>query len=195
MPNQLDPNYWTDRYLNQETGWDIGHISPPLQRFIDTLDDQSLRILIPGAGRAYEAVYLHQRGFTNVFVCDWAEIAFKHLKENAPDFPKEHLLIGDFFELDIEVDLVIEQTFFCAIEPALRPRYAKKMSDILAKNGMLAGLFFGIKFPMEGPPFGGTKEEYQAIFSPYFDIVEMETAKDSIKPRLGSELFFRMLKK
>lgn len=195
MQNQLTANYWSNRYLNNQTGWDIGHISTPLKDFIDTLEDKNLRILIPGAGRAYEAVYLHQKGFKNVYVCDWAEVAFSHLKENAPDFPTENMLIGDFFQLDIEVDLVLEQTFFCALNPKLRPKYAEKMSEILAENGLLVGLFFGIKFPKAGPPFGGTKEEYLPIFESNFTILEMETAQNSIKPRQGSELFFRMMKK
>lgn len=195
MQNQQTPNYWNDRYRNNQTGWDIGNISTPLKDFIDTLEDKSLRILIPGAGRAYEAIYLHEQGFKNVFVCDWAEIAFAHLKEQCPDFPQEHLLIGDFFKLAIEVDLILEQTFFCALNPELREQYAEKMAGILAENGKLVGLFFGVKFPKEGPPFGGTKEEYLPIFEPYFDILEMEFAQNSIKPRQGSELFFKMQKK
>ena len=192
MQDQLTQSYWNDRYLNDEARWDIGHISTPLKDFIDTLEDKNIRILIPGAGRAHEAIYLHQNGFKNVFVCDWAAEAFVHLKAQTPDFHKEKMLIGDFFELDIEVDLILEQTFFCAIDPALRPKYAEKTASILAENGMLAGLFFGVEFPRVGPPFGGTKADYLPIFEPYFDILEMDFAENSIKPRLGTELFFRM---
>jgi len=195
MQNQLTPTYWNDRYLNDQIGWDIGDISTPLKDFIDTLTDKNLHILIPGAGRAHEAVYLHQNGFQNVYVCDWAKEAFVHLRANAPDFPTENMLIGDFFKLDIQVDLVIEQTFFCALSPELRSKYAEKMAAILKENGILVGLFFGIEFPKVGPPFGGTKAEYLPIFEPYFSILEMEIAKNSIKPRQGSELFFRMEKK
>ncbi|MFT4761873.1 MAG: hypothetical protein ACI9XO_002346 [Paraglaciecola sp.] len=195
MQNQLTSNYWNNRYLKDETGWDIGDISTPLKDFIDTLTDKNIRILIPGAGRAHEAVYLHKNGFKNVFVCDWAEEAFINLKIQTPDFPKENRLIGDFFKLDIEVDLILEQTFFCAINPDLRPEYAEKTASILAENGMLTGLFFGVEFERAGPPFGGIKEDYLPIFEPYFDILEMDFAENSIKPRFGKELFFRMTKK
>lgn len=192
MQNQLNATYWNNRYLNDQTGWDIGDISTPLKDFIDSLSDKNIRILIPGAGRAHEAVYLHQNGFKNVFVCDWAEEAFINLKTQTPDFPIKNMLVGDFFKLEIEVDLILEQTFFCAINPDLRPKYAEKTASILAENGMLMGLFFGIEFEREGPPFGGKKEDYLPIFEPHFTILEMDFAKNSIKPRLGSELFFRM---
>jgi len=56
-------NYWENRYQNQQTGWDIGEISSPLKAYIDQLEDKSIKILIPGAGNAYEAEYLFLNGF------------------------------------------------------------------------------------------------------------------------------------
>ena len=60
METNLNSNYWQTRYLNAETGWDLGKVSPPLQAYIDQLSSQNLKILIPGAGNAYEAEYLHR---------------------------------------------------------------------------------------------------------------------------------------
>jgi hypothetical protein len=45
------------------------------------------------------------------------------------------------------------------------------------------------------PPFGGSREEYRRRFSPFFNILEMETAQNSIKPREGREVFIKMEKK
>ena len=80
--DKLTREYWNNRYLKGNTGWDIGEVSTPLKDLIDRLSDKNLRILIPGAGRAYEAIYLYKKGFQNVFVCDWAAEAFLHLKKN-----------------------------------------------------------------------------------------------------------------
>ncbi len=63
----LSQAYWEDRYNKQETGWDIGDISPPMKFAIDQLafqypEQKDLSILIPGAGLGHEAIYLHQKG-------------------------------------------------------------------------------------------------------------------------------------
>jgi len=41
--------YWTERYDEDRTGWDIGYPSTPIKSYIDQLDDKALKILIPGA--------------------------------------------------------------------------------------------------------------------------------------------------
>jgi hypothetical protein len=43
-------NYWEERYLKNEIGWDIGAVSTPLKEYIDQLTNKACRILIPGAG-------------------------------------------------------------------------------------------------------------------------------------------------
>jgi Thiopurine S-methyltransferase (TPMT). len=54
---------WQERYLNQQTGWDIGEISQPLKAYFDQLTDKRMRILVPGGGNGYEAAYLHAPWF------------------------------------------------------------------------------------------------------------------------------------
>ncbi|MEZ4961738.1 MAG: methyltransferase domain-containing protein [Saprospiraceae bacterium] len=189
---ELSPDYWNKRYLEGNTPWDIGQVSPPIKSFIDKLSDKQLRILIPGAGKGYEAIYLHQQGFTNVFVCDWAEEAFQTLKTKAPDFPLQQLIVGDFFKLTGYFDLILEQTFFCAISPVLRTAYVQQCCRLLSSGGQVAGLLFGTTFPTPGPPFGGTVAEYERLFQPYFHIITLEVCQNSIPPRLGNELFFHL---
>ena len=195
----LDKNYWQSRYQNGETGWDIGSISSPLLHYfnhlIETKSDKLLKILIPGAGSGYEAAYLWERGFKNVWVCDWAESAFEKLKTIAPDFPHNQMILGDFFEINDTYDCIIEQTFFCAINPSERLRYAQKTSELLHTEGVLVGVLFGRSFPFEGPPFGGNSEEYEKYFKPYFNILKMEHCYNSIKPRDGAELWLKLSKK
>ncbi|WP_159800310.1 methyltransferase domain-containing protein [Flavobacterium sp. MK4S-17] len=191
----LNKNYWENRYKSNSTGWDVGYITPPLQQYIDQLADKNLKILIPGAGNGYEFEYLYNQGFKNSFVADIAGQPLENIKHRIPKIAKNHLIHGDFFEIEDKFDLVLEQTFFCALNPELRKKYAEKMYSILNPGAKLAGLFFQFPLTLDGPPFGGSREEYIEIFSPLFTIKTLETAYNSIKPREGRELFFIFEKK
>lgn len=186
--------YWTDRYKKSNTPWDMGSPSPPLTAFLQKLVHKDQKILIPGAGNAYEIEWLHKNGFTNAYVMDISQIPLDNLKSRVPDFPDSYLLFGDFFELDKKFDLIIEQTFFCALQPNQRKDYVKKMAEIIKPGGKLAGVLFDFPLTEQGPPFGGSQEEYEKLFSPYFTIAKMERCYNSVKPRMGSELFFELIK-
>jgi hypothetical protein len=192
---ELTEHYWQNRYELGQAGWDLGTVSPPLLAYFDQLAHKNQRILIPGGGNAYEAEYLYRAGFRNVYVADFARMPLENLQKRVPDFPPSHLLHTDFFELSETFDLIIEQTFFCALEPALRSAYAKKCASLLKKGGKLAGLLFNTTFPQDGPPFGGTVEEYRTYFEPYFNLRTFATANNSVKPRAGRELFMILEKK
>lgn len=187
----LNKAYWENRYKEQQLGWDIGAVSPPLQHYIDQLATKTLKILLPGAGNGYEAAYLHRNGFNNVYVLDIAAQPLHEFGSKNPDFPKDHLIVGDFFELQLNnFDLILEQTFFCALPPAYRPKYVLKIKEILKKGGVLSGLLFDFPLTEKGPPFGGSIEEYRGLFKDHFKIKTLERSYNSINPRQGSELFF-----
>jgi hypothetical protein len=90
--------------------------------------------------------------------------------------------------------LIIEQTFFCALPPAMREQYVLKMHQLLSKGGKLAGLLFNKKFE-GGPPFGGSQAEYEQLFKDHFDFLKMELSQNSIFKRANSELFVEFQKK
>src|SRR5680860_654565 len=187
---KLDKEYWTAKYRENKTGWDLGSVSPPLKQYIDQLKDKSINILLPGAGNSYEAEYLFTNGFKNISVLDIAEEPLKNLKRRIPGFPEENLIKANFFEFEGFFDLSLEQTSFCALPVQKRSLYANKMHQLLKNNGKLVGLFFNSEFSKEGPPFGGSKKEYLTYFSSYFDIEIFESCTNSILPRQGNELFF-----
>jgi hypothetical protein len=191
--SKLDVTYWTKRYQSNNTGWDLGLVSPPLKSYIDQLTNKEIRILIPGAGRAYEAEYLFLQGFANVHVIDFCAEPLVELKNRCPWFPENQLHIGDFFDFTGEFDLILEQTLFCALEPRLRNDYAQKCASLLTDGGVLAGLLFNRVFE-SGPPFGGNRDEYLSLFAPYFSLIEMEECSNSFPARAGSELFVHLHK-
>lgn len=191
----MTKEYWANRYDTQQTGWDLGGVSPPLKAYFDTLQDKSLRILIAGAGNAYEAKYLHDLGFTQVYVLDIVPSVLENFAQSNPDFNPKHLICHDFFKmhtLDMgEFDLIVEQTFLCAIEPHRRKDYARQMHRLLAAQGRLVGVLFDCEFE-HSPPYSGSLAEYQALFEPYFKTHVMEPCYNSVKPRAGRELFINL---
>lgn len=192
---KMNKDFWSLRYRNKETGWDIGYVSTPIKEYVDQLTNKNIKILIPGAGNSYEAEYLHRKGFHNVFICDIAEEPLQNFKSRYPEFPDAQIIQSDFFELTGKYDLLLEQTFFCALPVNKRQDYARKSYNLLADNGKLAGLLFDFDLKKEGPPFGGSREEYLTYFSEYFSIEILERAYNSIKPRQGKELFFKFRRK
>ncbi|CAM1359148.1 SAM-dependent methyltransferase [Tenacibaculum litoreum] len=191
---ELSETFWNNKYLNNKTGWDLGKISSPLKEYFDQLEDKNLRILIPGGGNSYEAEYLFNKGFKNVFVVDIAKEPLKRIQNRVPSFPKENLIHADFFKLENVFELIIEQTFFCAINPEFRLEYAQKTHELLAEKGKLVGLLFDAKLNEDHPPFGGSKQEYEDYFIPYFT-GSIEPCYNSSKGRKGMELFVKMIKK
>jgi len=192
MNQILSPAYWNERYLNNDFGWDAGSITTPLKTYFDQLTNKDLFILIPGAGNAYEAEYLVDKGFTNVFVCDIAQEPLSNLKKRCPAFREENLLLVDFFELSTKFDLIIEQTFFCALDPSLRKKYFDKMNSLLKPGGKLVGVLFDDILNADKPPFGGTKKEYLSYIDSSFKINTFEACYNSIKPRKDRELFINL---
>lgn len=192
----LSKEFWQNRWENNKTGWDIGSPAPPIAAFIDTLEDKNIKILIPGAGNAYEAEYLFKHGFTNVFVMDIAEQPLQNLASRVPEFPIEHLLNENFFEHTGRYDLILEQTFYVAIDPAMRDKYMIKMHELLKPGGVLAGLLIFDKEPSpDGPPFIDTIKGYKKYYhNDLFELKMFDVAKNSIKPRAGREIFFEAIK-
>lgn len=187
----LSKDYWENRYLTEETGWDIGYVSTPIKTYLDQLEDKSIMILIPGAGNAHEAEYAFKSGFKNTFIIDLSQKAIQNIKTRVPEFPDSQLIFGDFFDLEMKFDLILEQTFFCAIHPKLRSAYAKKMTELLKPSGKLVGLLFNATLNTDKPPFGGDPLEYQNYFEPYFDMAIFEAAHNSIPERANRELFIK----
>ncbi len=194
MP-ELSSEMWTLRYHNGQTGWDIGQPSMPLKNYIDSLTNNELRILIPGGGNGYEAEYLAEKGYKNTVLLDWSQAPLDAFAARNVDFKKQQLVCGDFFLHHGNYDLVFEQTFFCAIDPALRAAYAKKMHELIVPGGKLVGVLFNTNFEKVGPPFGGTEAEYREYFEPYFHFRHFETCYNSIPPRAGSELWMELERK
>jgi thiopurine S-methyltransferase len=195
--NSLDNSFWNLRYQNNQTGWDLGEISNPIKKWFDNQENKKINILIPGAGKGHEVKYGFENGFGNIFYMDFSSRAADLFKEICPLFPKDQILTGDFFSLKkpLFFDVIIEQTFFCAIHPVLRPNYVEKTNEILKENGKIIGLLFNREFDTNGPPFGGTEKEYRGLFNSKFNFKKFENSLLSSLPRKEYEFWIELIKK
>ncbi len=185
----LNADFWNNRYENHQIGWDLGGVSPALKFWMDQFPDKSASILIPGAGNAYEVDYLLALGFTNITVIDIAPKLVAALKQRFASVNEVTIILGDFFELEGKFDVVLEQTFFCAIDPELRSQYVDKMKDLLTDKGQLLGVLFNRSF-IGGPPFGGSTEEYEVLFRDKFE-AKFLPCDVSHPARKGSEVLLQ----
>lgn len=189
-----DKAFWDHRWEQNETGWDIGHASPAIVEYMKQHTNKEAAILIPGCGNAYEAEYLAANGYKNISLIDISAKACDMLQAKFENNTSVRIFCEDFFSHTGSYDLILEQTFFCAISPSLRKEYVKKCAELLKPKGKLVGVLFNTIFEKSGPPFGGKQEEYEDLFKPHFTINTMALCHNSITPRLNNELFICLTK-
>ncbi len=189
----LNESYWNSRYQSLSTTWDLNQISPPLKAYFDQLSNKNCSMLIPGCGNSYEADYLLQQGFTNITLIDIAPNLVEKLQMKFGQNPSIKIIAGDFFTLFNSFDLIVEQTFFCALDPIFREKYVQKIHSLLKPQGKLVGVLFNKDFE-GGPPFGGTKIDYAALFAKDFLLKTFELCYNSHVKRQDSELFINFIR-
>ncbi len=191
--NPLGQAYWDAQYKAHITNWDLGAVSPPIKNYFEKVENKNLAILIPGCGNTYEAEFLLKQGFTNITVIDIAPTLVAVLQEKFKNKTAITIIHGDFFDHQGKYDVIVEQTFFCALPPTMRQQYVNKMHSLLNPNGLLIGLLFNRTFE-KSPPFGGSKSEYTTLFAKAFTFLKLEDCKDSAAPRANSELWIEFKK-
>ena len=197
--NILDSVFWDNKYLNNEDGWDIGKPTPIFVDYESKLIKKS-KILIPGCGRGYDAMYLSSKGHI-VDALDFSSLALSYLKQNSIKRKLTLNIINeDFFSISKKYnyyyDYIFEYTFFCAIQPKYRQEYVEKCHSILKENGKIISIFLPMttKNNNASPPYQVTINEVKNLFKGKFNIKIKENLVNSIGPRKNNE-FFAELKK
>ena len=181
---------WQRHYDENDLGWDLGQVAPP---FVKLWEEGKLplgKVLVPGCGRGHEVQFFAENGFA-VTAIDFSAGAVTYLKNALKERNLEgRVLHQDFFSLDDThdgvYDLVIEQTFFCAISPRQRQNYVLNVSRMLKPGGMLVGLFYHTD-KQGGPPYNTTREDIETHFSEKFKIQELYKTTLSSEQRKGKE--------
>ncbi|MBI3879890.1 MAG: methyltransferase domain-containing protein [Verrucomicrobia bacterium] len=192
---EASPTDWESKYRAGDTPWEKGEPSPGLVDFLAERTDLALgTVLVPGCGFGHDVRVLARRGFRATGY-DLAPSAVRLASAMTPaDLPAE-FRGGDFLfdEPCAQFDWLFEHTCFCAIDPSLRPEYVQAAVRWLKPGGQLLAVHYLIP-DTDGPPFGTTREEVVARFSPHFERVD-DWVPRSYPNRTGLERMFWWRKK
>ncbi|MEO8164538.1 MAG: methyltransferase domain-containing protein [Betaproteobacteria bacterium] len=179
------PGFWDSRYRDHVIPWDAGKVPDALQAYAQTLAPGA-RILVPGCGSAYEAAYLHKRGF-DVLAIDFSLPAIETAQNTLGAFGSI-VRLADFFAFDAgkPFGVIYERAFLCALPRAMWSAYAARCAELLNPNGVVAGFFFFAETP-RGPPFGTSQSELDALLGPRFARIDDQPVSDSIAIFEGKE--------
>ncbi|KAK0638874.1 S-adenosyl-L-methionine-dependent methyltransferase [Cercophora newfieldiana] len=147
------------------------------------------RALVPGCGRGHDVLLLSAFGY-DVTGLDVSETSLREAAENEKKNSGEEMysvrkrvteekgpvtwMAADFFDSENpslkpgSFDLIYDYTFFCALPPEGRPKWAKRMSELLNPDGgKLVCLEWPLRKPLSsgGPPWGLVPEAYSAHLS------------------------------
>ena len=192
--------FWQDKYLNNNTKWDIGAPTPIL---VNYLKNNSIigKVCVLGCGNGHDAIEFSKFG-NNVYAVDFAKHPLENLKKNALSFDLSINCVNkDIFDLKAEYpnyfDMIYEYTCFCAIDPDRREEYFDVVCSTLKKNGLLFAIFIPLdKEPSDdGPPFGVNIDSILSMTNGKFEVIENTFSDLSIEPRFNREKLVILRKK
>jgi len=196
--NVSSPNFWDNKYSNNEHSWDIGKPTPIFKNWASNIENKSkYKICIPGCGYGHDIIYLSRIGF-DVYGFDFSSEAVNHIKEFDS---KLNVQCVDFFQIDNKYnkyfDFILEYTFYCAIDPIDRARYVRKCYNLLKDKGKIIGIMLPIYNENKdfGPPFEVYEEELILNFQNKFNILKIKKNNFSIEKRKNIELYVEYEKK
>jgi len=175
---------WESRWAEGDTPWDKGKPAPPLEEWLENnrvVGD----VLVPGCGSGHDVRLLARDRETRPVGLDVSPTALRQA-ESVGTVGHERYVLGDFFDFPERLrgtfDWVVEHTCFCAIDPALREQYVESVCSALRPRGKLLAVFFiNPDHDEEGPPFGVSDPELDALFLGRFERIE------SIQPTVAYE--------
>ena len=197
---KFDSASWDNMYETKNDKWDIGINTPAFIESEKSIKRHS-KILVPGCGRGYDAIYLASKNHS-VSALDFSKSATSHIsKALINDSININIYNQDFFTFDDRTnnnyDYIFEYTFFCAIEPTRRLEYVEKCYNLLQSKGKIIGIFLPISINNidDSPPFKVTVDEICLLFSDLFKINILTKNINSIPQRRGNEFYVEMSKR
>ena len=193
MLTQNLPEYWETLYQTKKDSWDLGKANPALLEFFkNTLCPKKGRVLVPGAGRGWDAIAWAQRGHETLAV-DYAQTAVGVLSAAAEKHPKLSVLNIDLFELSPKstepFDIIYEYGCFSAIHPGRRDEYFEVWDKMLRPGGLVIAIFYPLiqSTSLGGPPHPTSEGELMARLDGVLEVEERIKPKKSVPERLGKE--------
>jgi len=185
--------FWDDRWVNNDTPWDMGTPTPALISQLEKVPKGTA--LVPGCGAAYDLNTLAKH-CTRVVGLDISPTALEKARSICKGHSNVDIVQGDAFEIDLgtEFDFIFDYTFFCALPPARRDEWGSAIAKFLKPGGKLLTLVFPIDEASafdpdaEGPPFPVSVAAYERVLLPRgFSKVSEARSEASISPRRDRE--------
>lgn len=180
---------WEARYQAGDMPWEKGEPSPGLVDFLAAHPELPRgAVFVPGCGTGHDVRAWAKAGFTAVGY-DIAPSAIRLAQERTAGAGLSATFHrGDFLADSPQqpFDWLFEHTLFCAIPPGRRDDYVRAALRWLKPGGDYLAVNYLIP-DEDGPPFGTTREELWARFSPHFRLLA-EWVPRSYPNRTGLEL-------
>ena len=180
------PEFWDLRYGARFAPWDANKVPAQLRAFV-AQSPAPQRILVPGCGSAWDVRFLADSGW------DVLGIDFSHEALNAARAilgpAAARVRHADFFApiAGEPFEVVYERAFLCALPRRLWGDWAKRMAEVVAPGGLVAGFFF-FGDGERGPPFPlASRDELAGLLEPAFEPVADAPVRDSIPVFEGKE--------
>ncbi len=180
------PEFWDLRYEACFAPWDARKVPARLREFVAS-GGRARTVLVPGCGSARDVRYFAQSGWTVVgidFSAEALAAAAGELGEYA-----DRVRRGDFFAPIAEApfEVVYERAFLCALPRRMWEAWSKRVAELVAPGGLLAGFFY-FDAGDRGPPFAlNSQAELAALLEGAFERLEDVPVDDSIPVFEGKE--------
>lgn len=174
----MEPEFWHDRWANNQIGFHQAAASPYLSRYWSGLQlPPGARVLVPLCGKSLDMTWLAGQGYSVVGV----ELSVKAVQDYFSERQIEpevvrrgsfevysaagcELWCGDIFDLDPDrlgpLQALYDRAAMIALPAPMRRRYAELLDRLLSAS--CAGLLVTLDYEQEqlpGPPFAVSPEE------------------------------------
>ncbi|ALA58139.1 thiopurine S-methyltransferase [Nitrospira moscoviensis] len=190
----MDPNFWHQRWENNETGWHEGKANPLLVRHFHELSlAKGRRIFVPLCGKTLDIGWLLSKGH-RVAGAELSQLAIEQLFIDLgvqPEISKVgqveqwsaknlDIFVGDIFALSKKilgpVDAVYDRAALVAFPEEMRNRYTAHLTEITGKAPQLLICYEYDQRLAEGPPFSVNADEVKRHYAGTYDVTLIESA-------------------
>jgi len=183
---------WEKSWEVGATPWDLGKATPIIAHLVKTGTLPNGRALVPGCGTGYDVVEMASpdRYVVGLDLSKTAVDQSTKLFASLPNAQHFSFLAEDFFtwEPAEKFDLIFDYTFFCAIEPSMRPLWAEQMDKLLNPGGELLTLMFPLNELSGNPPYKADVEDYEKFLIPLgYEATSIVDNELAIPSRKGNE--------
>ncbi|SEL81036.1 thiopurine S-methyltransferase [Pseudoxanthomonas sp. GM95] len=203
----MHPEFWHERWDTNRIGFHQDKVMPLLQKHWPSLGlPAGSRVFVPLAGKSLDMAWLVAQGH-RVLGVELSQVAVQAFFAEHGLTPQVRetrygthyaaggieLICGDAFGLDADVLAdcagVYDRAALIALPEAMRQRYVAELYACLP--AACRGLLITLEYPQaqkDGPPFSVEPDEVRSLFSPDWDIEDVERRDIlSYEPRFAAE--------